>query len=129
MGNPQHTTSRGIRTINPSDSSNHSTRDDRDGKAKRNHSFSRIREHATTNDLGKDCQRPVRTACPRYGRAAASIHASHLSNGSIEYRIELPDHAETAGEHERCSLDGRPERSEEHTSELQSPYDLVCRLL
>src|SRR5437867_9306114 len=27
---------------------------------------------------------------------------------------------------ERCSL---PARSEEHTSELQSPYDLVCRLL
>src|SRR5437867_6554124 len=24
---------------------------------------------------------------------------------------------------------GRVERSEEHTSELQSPYDLVCRLL
>src|SRR5207248_11469900 len=24
---------------------------------------------------------------------------------------------------------GRPMRSEEHTSELQSPYDLVCRLL
>src|SRR5207248_10436330 len=23
---------------------------------------------------------------------------------------------------------GRPPRSEEHTSELQSPYDLVCRL-
>src|SRR5437867_6764368 len=23
----------------------------------------------------------------------------------------------------------KPERSEEHTSELQSPYDLVCRLL
>src|SRR5207248_10497349 len=23
----------------------------------------------------------------------------------------------------------RPDRSEEHTSELQSPYDLVCRLL
>src|SRR5438094_4404576 len=23
----------------------------------------------------------------------------------------------------------RPQRSEEHTSELQSPYDLVCRLL
>src|SRR5438094_5558478 len=26
-------------------------------------------------------------------------------------------------------LDGCPPRSEEHTSELQSPYDLVCRLL
>src|SRR5207248_9124280 len=24
---------------------------------------------------------------------------------------------------------GKPKRSEEHTSELQSPYDLVCRLL
>src|SRR5207248_10253887 len=32
----------------------------------------------------------------------------------------------------RLALDcnsGRPPRSEEHTSELQSPYDLVCRLL
>src|SRR5438094_7589269 len=26
-------------------------------------------------------------------------------------------------------LDDEPVRSEEHTSELQSPYDLVCRLL
>src|SRR5437867_10653300 len=26
-------------------------------------------------------------------------------------------------------LDPAPDRSEEHTSELQSPYDLVCRLL
>src|SRR5207248_7992212 len=26
-------------------------------------------------------------------------------------------------------VDGKAERSEEHTSELQSPYDLVCRLL
>src|SRR5207248_5007853 len=26
-------------------------------------------------------------------------------------------------------LAGQPEGSEEHTSELQSPYDLVCRLL
>src|SRR5207248_9643935 len=30
----------------------------------------------------------------------------------------------------RVTLDfARDERSEEHTSELQSPYDLVCRLL
>src|SRR5207248_7011201 len=30
-----------------------------------------------------------------------------------------------------CQLDSAPSswRSEEHTSELQSPYDLVCRLL
>src|SRR5438094_4914838 len=30
---------------------------------------------------------------------------------------------------EQADLVGRPVRSEEHTSELQSPYDLVCRLL
>src|SRR5207248_3952865 len=29
----------------------------------------------------------------------------------------------------RTSPSGAPRRSEEHTSELQSPYDLVCRLL
>src|SRR5207248_10057182 len=27
------------------------------------------------------------------------------------------------------AADNKPGRSEEHTSELQSPYDLVCRLL
>src|SRR5207248_11739398 len=30
---------------------------------------------------------------------------------------------------EPCRFDSNPWRSEEHTSELQSPYDLVCRLL
>src|SRR5438094_2191247 len=29
----------------------------------------------------------------------------------------------------RIWVSPRPTRSEEHTSELQSPYDLVCRLL
>src|SRR5207248_4951576 len=29
----------------------------------------------------------------------------------------------------RCSINRTTRRSEEHTSELQSPYDLVCRLL
>src|SRR6266540_7267385 len=29
----------------------------------------------------------------------------------------------------RCSTTGRASRSEEHTSELQSHHDLVCRLL
>src|SRR5690348_18458529 len=29
----------------------------------------------------------------------------------------------------RSSVDARPPRSEEHTSELQSPVHLVCRLL
>src|SRR5437867_7892511 len=33
-----------------------------------------------------------------------------------------------AGQHQGADLAHQP-RSEEHTSELQSPYDLVCRLL
>src|SRR5207248_5940925 len=35
-----------------------------------------------------------------------------------------PDAADLTRQHK-----GAPLRSEEHTSELQSPYDLVCRLL
>src|SRR5207248_6031093 len=31
--------------------------------------------------------------------------------------------------HQRLAIADRHDRSEEHTSELQSPYDLVCRLL
>src|SRR5258708_14937652 len=34
-----------------------------------------------------------------------------------------------AGEHARTATSFRPARSEEHTSELQSPDHLVCRLL
>src|SRR2546426_3782331 len=34
-----------------------------------------------------------------------------------------------AGQHPRALLDDRRDRSEEHTSELQSPCNLVCRLL
>src|SRR5207248_11742828 len=50
-------------------------------------------------------------------------------------RIGLP-HAHLGGDHDEIDEAGqaetvadRFERSEEHTSELQSPYDLVCRLL
>src|SRR5438094_5300653 len=46
------------------------------------------------------------------GRLATSLEKSHESHSH---------HAE----HARYGC----ERSEEHTSELQSPYDLVCRLL
>src|SRR5256885_8692585 len=54
---------------------------------------------------------------------------------------ERRDAARVAGIHVRCAFeqhlggslgmlgDGQHERSEEHTSELQSPCNLVCRLL
>src|ERR1039457_7420396 len=36
---------------------------------------------------------------------------------------------QSSGPRRRCRLPGRVWRSEEHTSELQSPCNLVCRLL
>src|SRR5438094_9293451 len=42
--------------------------------------------------------------------------------------LELGNHAERrGGPGNICGV--VPERSEEHTSELQSPYDILCRLL
>src|SRR5207248_7023136 len=46
------------------------------------------------------------------------------------FRSRGPGRGDTGSCRRRCA--GRPAspaRSEEHTSELQSPYDLVCRLL
>src|SRR5438067_8833835 len=45
-----------------------------------------------------------------------------FSTGTIGWVCKLSDMSRTA-----CR--GRPDRSEEHTSELQSRFDLVCRLL
>src|SRR5437879_6661926 len=69
----------------------------------------------------------------------SSPHARHLSFGVEAYdrmrnpRLEFPDDSQLLRKRgRRCtSLDTRPRpfRSEEHTSELQSPMYLVCRLL
>src|SRR5437867_8051508 len=54
---------------------------------------------------------------------------------SLHDALPISHLAEITGEHVRAADDagrqlGRANmRSEEHTSELQSPYDLVCRLL
>src|SRR5437867_13452178 len=47
----------------------------------------------------------------------------HLGAGRVEIDVDLAAHPEAPRE-----IDAGL-RSEEHTSELQSPYDLVCRLL
>src|SRR5207248_11623517 len=44
------------------------------------------------------------------------------------HEVERREDADV-GQEEPSPRVGRQERSEEHTSELQSPYDLVCRLL
>src|SRR6266516_5165033 len=68
-----------------------------------------------------------RRAC----RSAIHIRedAQHQQGGAAAARPDLE-------QWRRVGVAGRPgdaagelERSEEHTSELQSPYDLVCRLL
>src|SRR5438094_6048832 len=51
---------------------------------------------------------------PRTGRPGAQ--------GAAEDRLDRDTHGVRGPAHHEC-------RSEEHTSELQSPYDLVCRLL
>src|SRR5690349_22543832 len=46
-----------------------------------------------------------------------------------EQRLDLAEQALLVDADQRDRVAGRPGRSEEHTSELQSRRDLVCRLL
>src|SRR5207248_11535377 len=54
-----------------------------------------------------------------YGAVRADVEAGRFDDASARYTV-----ASAAGAHSD-RLEGL--RSEEHTSELQSPYDLVCR--
>src|SRR5690606_39709389 len=72
--------------------------------------------------------------CRRHGPAAAQHRASaciycrrHGRRGELR-RDEL-HHDRRADRHDRLRAYGRRLRSEEHTSELQSRENLVCRLL
>src|SRR5438094_5810267 len=79
-------------------------------------------------------RRPCATLFPyttlfRSADAAEDRGGERLQSGDEAHRV-----ADVVGDAEQEA--GRPteqaaddERSEEHTSELQSPYDLVCRLL
>src|SRR5207248_11625794 len=62
------------------------------------------------------------------GMAQALLHHERALDPRAAHRASaqeiLPRAAADVGR-----LPGAPARSEEHTSELQSPYDLVCRLL
>src|SRR5437868_10020877 len=56
------------------------------------------------------------------GRLCALHDRQHLRRGRIRRRVQHDDVDEGGGERHAV-------RSEEHTSELQSRFDLVCRLL
>src|SRR5207248_7542898 len=64
------------------------------------------------------------------GHGQSGAHPRSLLRGGWYRRPCLYRNLRSAPE-ERCEAahDGKADRSEEHTSELQSPYDLVCRLL
>src|SRR5205807_8493487 len=60
------------------------------------------------------------------------IDRSHAALGELPLDAILPHHKaglEIGGHRQRHGLEGPLPRSEEHTSELQSPCNLVCRLL
>src|SRR5207248_9302534 len=70
-------------------------------------------------------------ALPISGPAAA-----HVSRACCPHAVSRRAHRIAAdrllcdgGGHANAVAKSHKERSEEHTSELQSPYDLVCRLL
>src|SRR5206468_9913883 len=73
-----------------------------------------LREHAPT---APTAGAPSRARQPQPVGAMAAVAADGDSDGAGEVSIDLPI---------RRSM---PKRSEEHTSELQSRSDLVCRLL
>src|SRR5437867_10798718 len=52
-----------------------------------------------------------------------------VSNIRLNRRGSVRSHSGVSPGRLRPDRDARVRRSEEHTSELQSPYDLVCRLL
>src|SRR5437867_7813423 len=65
------------------------------------------------------------------GREHRDRGRPELGRGQVRVaRATGPELVHATGQRERVA-DGhdRRRRSEEHTSELQSPYDLVCRLL
>src|SRR5437879_2953389 len=64
-----------------------------------------------------------------HGGGVARLHATNIDPTNIEDRVGRgygPDVGRTVG---GIQGSNRRERSEEHTSELQSPMYLVCRLL
>src|SRR5207248_11755815 len=71
-----------------------------------------------------------RSAAAWYASIAFAVDASWLSDRSPR-PIRMSTLTLVSVSTSACarSVRSRPTRSEEHTSELQSPYDLVCRLL
>src|SRR5688500_19222660 len=88
--------------------------------------------------LGQTFRRRITTSCLRRSRRAGSSYSicrAQVVNSSSRFRqrdaSSLPPRVTDRKPTPHASLDfsSRRLRSEEHTSELQSPCNLVCRLL
>src|SRR5437667_5358267 len=73
---------------------------------------------------------PASTATKPIGVASATARRSRrLCARSARRHASHPAHSATSARYVPTATMTRNERSEEHTSELQSHHDLVCRLL
>src|SRR5207248_10769897 len=61
--------------------------------------------------------------------SSASDFSSACSSASNSRGFGTSNGSQGGGKRQPCEDTSSVVRSEEHTSELQSPYDLVCRLL
>src|SRR2546426_6706063 len=85
---------------------------------------------------GIACEKPLARTVAEAKRVAELVKQTGVAHGYLENQAFAPavTHGRTLLWARGASLTGRPylaraARSEEHTSELQSPCNLVCRLL
>src|SRR5207248_10958751 len=86
-----------------------------------------------SSDLNRQRARPesrLRLSADNGGNAGSASGTDSTHPGRVIMRRESAS-APGGGRscHDQTHPPGADARSEEHTSELQSPYDLVCRLL
>src|SRR5260221_8693829 len=75
-------------------------------------------------------RRPPRSTLFPYTTLFRSPLGAHQAEPGIRFKFDLSDIADVQrGTRAAVRHQGFPHRSEEHTSELQSHSDLVCRLL
>src|SRR5699024_11445984 len=77
-------------------------------------------------DPGDDAQMLQRALPALRARDEAASRRSQVMGGIDQFLVDPGDQGDCAAADTRDGLD---HRSEEHTSELQSRFDLVCRLL
>src|SRR2546430_8818072 len=75
-------------------------------------------------------RRPPRSTLFPYTTLFRSVSvAEDAGRRAAGFRIDLPEPAPEGGDPDQAAVERDGQRSEEHTSELQSQSNLVCRLL